>query len=1016
MTFDLSRTADPTYIAENRLAPHSDHRWFAGWEEAASGTSSFEQCLDGLWKLHWAKNPAGVLPRFWEADTTGWDDVPVPAHLQLLGYDRPQYTNVQYPWDGYEQVAPGQIPTTSNPVASYVKDYELDRPLAPGERLAVTFHGVESAVAVWHNGTYVGYGTDGYTPSSFDLTPTAVPGLNRLAVQVIKYSGQSWIEDQDFYRFSGIFRSVVLERRPAVHLQDLRVTTEVAEDLASAVVRVSVVLEGDRPGTVRAVLDGVGPLTGSADDGVLSIVVDRPRLWSAEDPHLYDLRIEVLDDEGRVAEVVPQRVGLRRVGIEGGVLRVNGRRVVFDGVNRHEFGLQGRVMTREQTEADLALMKRANINAVRTSHYPNNSFFYELADEYGLYVVDEMNVEAHGVWDEIVQGRRALADAVPGDLPEWRGSLLARAAAMLERDKNHPSIVLWSCGNEAFGGTGFRDVADWFRANDPTRPVHYEGVHWDPRYPETTDLVSRMYAPVTEIEEYLAEHRHKPYVLCEYAHAMGNSFGAVDKYVELAYREELFQGGFIWDFADQAVALVDRHGVPYLGYGGDAGEAPHDGEFCGNGIVFADHTPSPKLQEVRHLYQPLKVTVGDGEVTVENRYLFTDAAALAADAVVRREGKVLASAPLEVALAPGDKGTFALPVAVPGVPGEYTVDVTFRLRASTRWAAAGHEVASGQGIVVVPAAERPRAAVVTEAPPRLVRGIHNVGVHGAHFTTLFASVQGGLLSYRYGRTHDGGRELLASSPRPSFWHAPTSNERGWGMPFEDGPWLLASRYAKPAGQPAVEQRDDSVEVTYRYDLPTGSGERASSCDVAYRVFGDGRVEVTQMLRPGEGLTDPPEVGLLLETSADLSRLRWYGDGPDESYVDRRAGARVGVWEADVTTQLTRYLRPQEAGNHTGVRWATVTDSQGRGLRLTAGADGGPVPATTGMELSALPWTPFEIENARHHTELPPVHRTVLRPALMRRGVGGDDSWGARTHPEFLLPRDELVFRFSFQGI
>ncbi|ACZ29951.1 glycoside hydrolase family 2 TIM barrel [Xylanimonas cellulosilytica DSM 15894] len=1005
MTHPFDRLADPTFIAENRLPAHSDHRWFA---PSDGGTSSFEQSLSGRWKLHYAKNLGGTLPEFWAADTSTWDDVPVPAHLQLLGYDRPQYTNVQYPWDGYEQVVPGEVPTAYNPVGSYVKDYELDRPLEPGERLAVTFHGAESAVAVWHNGTYVGYGTDGFTPSSFDLTPTVVPGTNRLAVQVVKFSGQSWIEDQDFYRFSGIFRDVVLERRPAVHLEDVRVTTTVADDLASAVVRVEPRLEG--AGVVRATLDGVGPLV-PREDGALAVVIDGPRLWSAEDPHLYPLRIEVLDDDGAVVEVVPQHVGIRRFGIEGGTLRINGRRVVFHGVNRHEFGLQGRVMTREQTEADLQLMKRANINAVRTSHYPNSSLFYELCDRYGLYVVDEMNVEAHGVWDEIVQGRRAVADAVPGDRPEWRGSLLARAEAMLERDKNHPSIVLWSCGNEAFGGTGFRDVADWFRAHD-TRPVHYEGVHWDPRYPETSDVVSRMYAPAEEIEKYLASHREKPYILCEYAHAMGNSFGAVDKYTELAYREELFQGGFIWDFADQAVPLVDRHGRSFLGYGGDAGEAPHDGEFCGNGIVFADRTPTPKLAEVSRLYQPLHLDVSDDVVRVHNRNLFTDAGVYAGEVVVRREGVLVSTTPLALALAPGEAVTVPLGVKVPRAPGEYTIDVTFALRQATAWAPAGHVVASGQAVItpVVEPVETTRPPVVepvetTPRPPRLVRGIHNVGVHGDHFTTLFSQVHGGLQSYRYGITRDGGHELLASVPKPSFWHAPTSNERGWGMPFEDGGWLLASRYARATGTPTVVEHPDSVSVGFTYELPTTP---SSSCDVAYRVFGDGRVEVTQTLRPGDGLTDPPELGLLIETPADLTRLRWYGEGPHESYVDRRAAARLGVWSSDVREELTPYLRPQEAGNHTGVRWAEVTDARGRGLRVSAGEEP--------LELSALPWTPFEIENARHHTELPPVHRTVLRPALMRRGVGGDDSWGARTHPEYLLPHGELVFRFAFQGL
>ena len=999
MTFDIARIADPTYVSENRLPAHSDHRWFADAAEAASGTSSFEQGLNGVWKFHYAMNPAEAVAGFEAAgfDCSGWDDIEVPGHIQLQGYGRPQYTNVQYPWDGLETLEPPGVPQRFNPVASYLRTFTLDRSLAGGERLSVSFLGAESAVAVWLNGIWIGYGTDTFTPSEFDLTEALVDGENTLAVQVFRFSAGSWIEDQDFYRFSGLFRDVVLYRRPAVHAEDIQVMTEVADDLAEAVVSVRVTLAGR--GSVRATLAGVDGLT-DAGDGTLTVRVPAPRLWSAEDPHLYDLVIEVLDDAGQLVEYVPQQVGVRRFGIEDGLLKINGRRIVFNGVNRHEFGLQGRVMTREQTEADIRLIKAHNINAVRTSHYPNNSFFYELCDRYGLYVIDEMNLEGHGSWDNHRLGRIPIEDVVPGDRPEWRDALLDRAANMYQRDKNHACIVMWSCGNESFGGTNILAVADWFRAND-TRPVHYEGVHWDPRYPQTTDVTSQMYTPAAEVETYLATHRDKPFILCEYAHAMGNSFGAVDAYVDLAYREPLFQGGFIWDFADQAIRLVDRHGREFFGYGGDCGDRPADFEFSANGVFFADHTPTPKLQEVRYLYQPFRIAISRDGVEVENRLLFTSSAAYECVATLAREGEVLAEQVVETDVAPGETRTYRLPLELPDQAGEFTVEVSFRLGASTDWAPADHQVAWEQAVfgqrLVEPAGNR---------PPELIEGIHNIGVRGEHFSALFSRLYGGLVSYRYGPTPEEGRELLRGIPRPNFWHAPTSNERGWGAPFVDGPWLLASRYATARLEdPRVRVHPDAVEVRYTYDLPTTP---ASECEVAYRVSGDGRIEVTVTVRPGDGLPDMPEFGLLLAADADLHRLRWYGEGPEESYVDRRRGARLGVYSGEVAGQLTPYVRPQEAGSHTGVRWAEVTDDDGAGLRFDCAG---------GMEFSALPWTPFEIENARHPNELPPIHRTVLRPALMRRGVAGDDSWGARTHPEYRLPVGQnLTFRFGFQGV
>lgn len=1001
MSFDPAVLSDPLVVAEGRLPAHSDQRWFASLAEVKKGVSSYEQSLDGLWKFNYARNPASV-PAGFEAlgfDTSAWDDIPVPAHIQMEGYDRPQYANVQYPWDGNEQIMPPEIPTKFNPVGCYVKDFALDREPGEGERVTITFNGAESAIAVWLNGHFVGYAEDSFTPSEFDLTPYLVEGENKLAAQVFKWCSGSWLEDQDFFRFSGLFRSVVLRTYPRTHAWDVKVGVDLPEDLRTALVKVDVDLQGQ--GAAKVSLDGIGELE-QLGDGRFAVTIPEPQLWSAEDPYLYQGMIEVADEQGTVLEYIPFHVGVRRFGIEDGVLKINGERVVFRGVNRHEFGLDGRVMTREQTSADLIALKRAGLNAVRTSHYPNNSFFYELCDEYGLYVIDEMNLESHGLWDPIRYGVAPVEMAVPGDNPVWLPLLLDRAASMFERDKNHPSIVMWSCGNESFGGTDILAVADYFRDVD-SRPVHYEGVTWDPRYPQTTDVYSQMYTPAADVEEFLKENREKPFILCEYAHTMGNSFGAVDRYIELAYREPLFQGGFIWDFADQAILMKDRYGEEFFGYGGDNGEAPHDADFCGNGIFFADHTPTPRMQEVKYLYQGIRGEVGRDGITVVNRYNFTNTGEFECIVTLRDQEQVLDAAILETDVAPGETKTYPLPFELQAEPGEYIVDVSFELREPTSYADAGFEVASEQGVIVVEGSPEP----APRREPQVVHGIHNIGVHGPNFSALFSRLRGGLTSYKYGLTGARGGELLKSPPRPNFWHAPTQNETAWGSAFEDGQWLLASRYAQTdlgPDNPAFEMRDGLAVITYVYRLPTVP---PSECAVEYAVDGDGRIDVTMRLEPGEGLADLPEFGMLFKADADLSVLTWYGEGPEESYSDRRGGARLGVYQQAVDDQLTEYLVPQESGNHTEVRWAEVTDERGRGLRFEA-----PEP----MEFSAMPWSPFEVENASHHYELPPIHNTYIRPALARRGVAGDDTWGARPHKEYLVPAERLTFRFSFQGV
>jgi len=564
----------------------------------------------------------------------------VPAHMQMEGYGVPQYANTQYPWDGRDEVSPGEIPEEFNPVGTYVKYFTLPSAMA-GKRVFVSFQGAESGLAVWLNGDYVGYSEDSFTPAEFELTPWLMEedGLNKLVVQVFKWTSSSWCEDQDFFRFSGLFREVYLYAVPKVHAQDIRVRTLLDDDYQDADLEVALKVWGS--GSVRVSLleesaavcatavetpprcasaagcsrdeknaahcaaatynihrNGAGGMEGeetSASELLFSLHVAAPQLWSAEHPNLYTLLLEMLDKEGEVVEVIRQNVGFRRFEMKDGMMHINGKRIVFRGVDRHDFSSKyGRAVTYEETEQDIITMKRHNINAIRTSHYPNHSFLYDLCDRYGLYLIDETNLESHGTWCAYFQGTVGLDYVVPGDHEKWMGAMLDRVNSIFQRDKNHPSILIWSCGNEAFGGKVIFEMSQLFRRLDPTRLVHYEGIFNDRRYNGTSDMESQMYTPAEDIREFLKKDRSKPFICCEYMHAMGNSCGAMQKYTDLTEEEPLYQGGFIWDYIDQSITKKDRYGMPFEAYGGDFDERPNDSNFSGNGIVYGgDRKPSP---------------------------------------------------------------------------------------------------------------------------------------------------------------------------------------------------------------------------------------------------------------------------------------------------------------------------------------------------------------------------------------------------------------------------------------
>ena len=1006
-TFDYNKVKNPEYFKENRVEAHSDHKYYGSMEEMEQKQEKFKYSLNGLWKFHYAKNYGSTVPGFEKESycCKTWDDIRVPAHIQMEGYGVPQYANVQYPWEGWEEVKPGEIPTEFNPVASYVKYFEVPEAMK-GKRVFISFQGAESGIALWLNGIFVGYSEDSFTPSEFELTEYLKEGENKLAAQVFKFTSSSWCEDQDFFRFSGIYRDVYLYAIPNVHVSDLGLRAELDDTYTQG--KLEILLKGTAAGKVKVTLAKNGETTANAEgelgeESRIVMQVQHPVLWSAEQPELYDILLEVYDEAGALSEVIPYRIGFRRFEMQGNIMTLNGKRIVFKGVNRHEFSsVSGRCVSKEELIQDIVTMKQNNINAIRTCHYPDTSDVYDLCDEYGLYMIAENNLETHGTWDtEELKEHPDLNKILPCDHPEWEAMMLDRVNSMYQRDKNHTAILIWSCGNESFGGKVIHEMSKFYKREDPTRLVHYEGLFHDRRYNDTSDMESQMYPSVESIKEFLAKDRTKPFICCEYTHAMGNSCGAMHKYTDLTDTEPLYQGGFIWDYIDQSIYKKDRYGKEYQAYGGDFDDRPCDYNFSGNGIAYGgDREPSPKMQEVKFNYQNITALVEKDKVTVINKNLFINTDTFTCVAILEKDGKEVKRAYMETHTAPLSQDIYELPFQVQTIPGEYAVTVSFRLREDTLWAKAGHEVAFGQGIYQV---EQPE--VGHKGKLEVVRSIHNIGVKGDGFRVMFSYLNGGLVSYVY-----GGVEMIKAIPKPNFWRAPTDNDCGNLMQMRYGQWKLASMYAShknPNGcvyAPELEVQEDCAIVTFTYCLPTIP---ASKCRLSYKVFGDATVETTLSYDPVKELSDMPEFGVIFKLDADYNKVTWYGMGPEETYTDRRKGAKLGIYENQVADNVARYMVPQECGNKTGVRWAKVTDRKGRGM-LFAGDQ---------MEFSALPWTPHEMENAAHPFELPEVHYTVVRVAAQQMGVGGDDSWGAKTHEEYLLDtKNKMKFTFSFKGI
>ena len=665
MTSNLNWLEDPSVFRVNRLDAHSDHVAYASHAEAEAEKTSLRQSLDGQWAFCWSSCPARRPALFWQEgyDLKDFGTITVPGHMETQGFGQIQYINKLYPWDGHAQLLPPQVDMEHNAVGSYVREFDLEEGLL-GKQVCISFQGVEQAFYLWLNGQFVGYSEDSFTPSEFDLTPYIRPRNNRLCLEVYKRSSAAWLEDQDFFRFSGIFRPVYLYANPSVHLEDVWFQTDLDADNTTGRLKLRLLLSGAlEQAEIRCTVDDLydSTLQLREESGYLvsqELVFPNIRPWDHDHPNLYPVTL-TLSLNGAVTEVIPYRIGFRRVEIIDKVIHLNGKRLMINGVNRHEWNPEsGRCINIQDMHNAMAVFLENNINAVRTSHYPNRTEWYHLCDESGIYVMDETNLETHGSWQKDMTVDPTWN--VPGSRPEWRDCVLDRAKSMFERDKNHASILFWSCGNEAFAGQVLVDMANFFRSADPGRLVHYEGLywtrgvangkpvspHWRPEYETISDMESRMYATPAEIREYLENDPLKPYISCEYMHNMGNSLGGMESYARMAEEFPQYQGGFVWDYMDQALWYTNCNGQRVLGYGGDFGERQSDYNFSGNGIVTADHKPKPCMQELRYWHAspeeraahdranlqamaaaalpehpaceaPLKITHGDGALGVK---------------------------------------------------------------------------------------------------------------------------------------------------------------------------------------------------------------------------------------------------------------------------------------------------------------------------------------------------------------------------------------------------------------
>jgi beta-galactosidase len=1026
---------DPAIFRVGTEAPRATFVAFADEESArrhrTDGTASpFVRSLNGSWKFHWVARPADRPVEFYrpEYDVSGWDEIAVPASIERSGYGVAIYTNAKYPFAPVNPEPP-RIPHDDNPVGSYRTTFTIPDDWS-GREVFIHFGGVSSAFFVWVNGVPVGYNQGSKTPAEFRITRFLRPGENVLAAEVYRWSDGVYLEDQDFWRLSGIHRDVFLYSLPGVHIRDYFARVGLDETYTHGTLGLEVevrnlasepgdyaveysVFDGDR---VVAKESKPVSIDGERADVRFDRVVENVRRWSAETPELYDLVLSLRAPSGRILQSVSSRIGFRSVEIRDAQLLVNGVAIYLKGVNLHEHHeVTGHVVDEATMRRDIAVMQRHNVNAVRTSHYPQPERWYELADEYGLYLVNEANIESHGIGYH--------RDATLADKPEWGPQHMDRTVRMVERDKNHPSVIIWSLGNEAGDGRNMLANYKWIHERDGSRPVQYEG-----RTRGITEVLERhtdlhvpMYARPWDLERYVQSDPDRPLVLCEYAHAMGNSVGNLQEYWDVIERYPVLQGGFIWDWVDQGLLETTAEGERFWAYGGDFGppDTPSDANFCINGLVFPDRTPQPKLLEVKRVYQYVGFEPADlrtGQVTLRNKYDFTDLSAFELEWSVLGDGVVIqtGSAPA-LALPPHQSRTitldYALPEPRPGV--EYFLNLSLRRKATQGMVPAGYEVAAKQFVLPVAA---PPEVILAGAVPALA--VHRteaaVRVTGPSFQATFDLAEGTLASLRF-----NGRELIQKAPVPNFWRAAIDNDWGNRLPVRARAWRHAGE-TRRLEHTRMEAVSGSVfRISFDYVLLDHEGHDVADYTTRYTVLGSGDIVVeNSFAKRSDDLPELPRMGMNLHLPVAFDRMSWLGRGPHENYWDRHTSADVGLYNGLVRDQYVPYIRPQENGYKTDVRWVALTNGLDAGLLavglplLSIGAHHNILEDFESPEAGIVGHEDRSRARNRHTTDV--RHRALVSLDLDYRqmGVGGDNSWGAQTHDAYRLL--EPRYRYSFR--
>jgi beta-galactosidase len=1006
---------NPQVVAVNRFPAHATGLPFP--DETSALSREMERTpwafsLNGAWKFYLAPNPDSLPEGFSgeSFDVSAWDEIAVPGNWTMQGYDKPIYCNVKMPIPN----TPPFVPQEDNPTGLYRRDFDLPADW-DGRRVILFFGGVESAFYVWVNGEFVGFSKDSRLPAEFEITDFIHPGKNMLMTEVIRWSDGSFLEDQDHWRMAGMAREVKVYSLPKIYLADVFAKPVLDAHYQDAVLSVVATIGGD---AVQAdgwkvemqVFDAAGQAVFAGYQGAgyrynynemaqvtLSHAVFAPAKWSHETPYLYTLVVVLRDGAGQALQYYSTRIGFRKVEIRNRELLINGKAVLIKGVNRHEFDeKRGKSLTMESMLADILLMKRYNINAVRTCHYPNDERWYDLCDEYGIYVWDEANIETHSVYNKLCND------------PEWRTAFLERGVRMVERDKNHASIVTWSLGNESGYGPNHDAIAGWIRGFDPSRIVHYEGttrLGWDAGH-IASDLTCPMYPAVDRLIDYALNADYKrPLIMCEYAHAMGNSVGNLKEYWETIETYPGLQGGFIWDWVDQGLLKTDEKGVSYWAYGGDFGDTINDMNFCVNGLIFPDRTIHPPMVEFKKLIQPVSVRavhLESGKIEIVNKHDFVNLSYLSGSWEVVVDGVVVQSGKLpQLNTRPGFADNLMLPYSQPRLtPGaEGFLNLRFCLAKDTLWASAGHEVAWDQ--FKLPFAAPEPVTLSVQAMPAL--SVQNdptsISVRGTDFAIVFDRSSGLLSDYDW-----RGTALLQSGPALNIWRAPTDNDGFKWM--SDDEWILSQKKLLSqwlvAGLDRLESKLEAFEyaqllpqavqiktvhTVQAKDIPAGFHHTAT-----YTIYGNGAVRMENEVTPFGDLPVLPRMGVALVAPAGFEQFTWFGRGPQESYVDRKAGVAVGLYSGTVDEQYVPYIMPQENGNKTDVRWAALSNAAGNGL-LVAGE---PL-----LEVSASHFTAHDLYKAYHTNELERRPEVYFNLDLAQCGLGGN-SCGPKTLDKYML--------------